>query len=113
DVAVPVTRAWVAQAKQALKELNEPAAYYWPRIEQVQSSGQIKAAQQELDAALKALPDDARLHAQRGLLRLEQVRGASKIAPDVQTAIRADASAALKDPKTAADGAYVLGQLEE
>jgi tetratricopeptide (TPR) repeat protein len=112
-VATPATGAWTAQAKQALKELNEPALYYLPRIEQLQATGQLKAAQSELDSALKALPNDAKLHAQRGLLRLDEARRSSKIAPDDEASIRADADAALKDPKTASDGAYVLGQLEE
>jgi tetratricopeptide (TPR) repeat protein len=112
-VATPATGTWTAQAKQALKELNEPALYYLPRIEQLQATGQLKAAQSELDSALKALPNDAKLHAQRGLLRLDEARRSSKIAPDDEASIRADADAALKDPKTASDGAYVLGQLEE
>lgn len=111
-VATPATGAWTAQAKQALKELNEPALYYLPRIEQFQATGQLKAAQRELDSALKALPNDAKLYAQRGLLRLDEARR-SKIAADDESAIRADGEAALKDPKTASDGAYVLGQLEE
>jgi hypothetical protein len=112
-VATPATGAWTAQAKQALKELNEPALYYLPRIEQLQATGQLKAAQRELDSALKALPNDAKLYAQRGLLRLDEARRASKIAADDEAAIRADGEAALKDAKTASDGAYLLGQLEE
>src|SRR5205085_11331173 len=47
------------------------------------------------------------------LLRLEEVRGTGKIPADTEATIRKDAEAALKNPKAAAEGAYVLGLLEE
>src|SRR5207247_810993 len=43
----------------------------------------------------------------------EQARSQPKIAPDVQKLIREDAEQAQKDPASAADGYYALGQLEE
>lgn len=110
---VPEAGAWLAQTKQALQELTDPAAFYLPRVDQLQGAGQFKAAQQELAAALKAMPNDARLLAQRGLLRLEEIRSSGTVSAQAQAAIRQDAEVAAKNPKTAADGAFVLGMLEE
>lgn len=110
---VPNPGPWQAQAKQALNELTNPTAFYLPRIDQLQAGGQIKSAQEELAVALKVMPNDPRLLAQRALLRLDEFRGSGKIPADTQTAVRQDAAAALKSPPAAAEGAYVLGLLEE
>ncbi len=104
---------WSAVAKAALEEMTNPAAFYLPRIDQLQTGGDFKSAYQELNSALKVMPGDGRLLAQRGLLKLEELRGSGKISPKAAAEIRADATQALKNPKTSADGAYVLGQLEE
>jgi hypothetical protein len=100
----------VAQAKLALKELTDANAYYLPRIEELQASGNLKAALNEANAGLKAMPDNGKLLAERGLLHLELSRG--KIGPDAQKKIRADADAAATND-AAAESAYVLGLLDE
>ena len=110
---VPSPGPWQDQAKQALAELTNPASFYLPRIDQLQAGGQYKSAQEEINAALKVMPDDPRLLAQRALLRLDEERGAGKIAADAQAAIRKDAAVALKSAPAAAEGAYALGLLEE
>ena len=104
---------WQAQAKQAQKELTDPRAYYLPQIEKFQAAGNIKAAIAEANAAVKALPGNGKLLAERGLLHLEQARSAKGGVAAAEKLIRDDGEKAAKAPGGAADGAYVLGLLEE
>jgi tetratricopeptide (TPR) repeat protein len=105
--------AWQKQAEAALAELTNPQAYYLPQIERLQATGDIKAAITETDRALQAMPGDGTLLAERGLLRLESVRAKGKLSAAEQQQIRKDAEAAIKAPGGSAEGAYVLGRLEE
>ena len=60
--------ASVAQAKLALKELTDANAYYLPQIGKLQAAGNLKAAINAANVAIKALPDNGKLIAERGLL---------------------------------------------
>jgi hypothetical protein len=104
---------WEKQAKAALAELTNPQAYYLPQIERLAAAGNLKSALAESDQALKALPGNGKLLAERGRLRLESLRGKGKLSVEAQKQIRNDAEAAVKSPGGAAEGAYLLGLLEE
>jgi hypothetical protein len=103
--------AWVAAAQRALKELTDPTAYYLPRVQDLRREGRLQDALEELDTGLKAMPNDARLHAQRGLVRLDLAAG--KMDAKTQELVRQDAAAAQKDPAHAAEGFYLMGRLDE
>ncbi|MCS7045629.1 MAG: hypothetical protein NZO58_04665 [Gemmataceae bacterium] len=103
---------WLAPVQDALAELNDPAAYWLPRVAQLQTTGHAKAAQAELSAALQVAPTDSRLLVQRGLLKLDEARSLGNVAA-MQAAIRQDAESALKDAKAAAEASYLLGLLAE
>ncbi len=105
--------AWETQAGQALEELTDARAYYLPQIAALEAAGNLKGALDETDLALKVLPGDGRLLAERGLLRLESLRGKLKLDAPGQAEIRKDAEAAVKTDNGAADGAYLLGLLDE
>ena len=108
--------AWSKQAETALKEFTQADTYYLPRAERFADDGNYKKAEEVLTLGLKAMPDNPRLLALRGLVRLEDARASgskTKISGDVQKAIRSDAEAAAKDESAAAHAAFVLGQLEE
>ena len=106
--------SWNALARRSHKEITDPTEYYLPRVAQFQAEGNLKAALAEANLALKVMPTDARLFAQRGLIRYEMVRGAgTKIPDEAQKDIRADADVAGKDARFAADSAYLVGLLEE
>jgi hypothetical protein len=105
--------AWVSSARQALKELTDPTAYYLPRAQELRREGRLNDALAELDTGLKAMPNDARLHAQRGVVRLEMALAGGKLGPETQDLVRQDAAAAQKDAAHAAEGYYLLGRLEE
>jgi hypothetical protein len=105
---------WTELARKSQKELTDPNEHYLPRMEQFLAAGNLKAALAEAIVALKAMPTDARLFAQRGLIRYEMVRGkGAKIPDEAQKEIRADAATARKDEKAAAESAYLVGLLEE
>jgi hypothetical protein len=103
--------AWTSGAGQSLKELTDAAAYYLPRVARLKAVGDLKAALAELDTAVQVSPDDGRLFALRGLVRLEQAAG--KPDADAQKLIRVDAETARKDARAAAEGSYLLGRLAE
>jgi hypothetical protein len=103
---------WVNAASRVQRELSDATAYSLPRAERLHASGDDKAALAELDIALQVNPEDGRLHALRGLIRLEMPR-LMKPSEETQKLVRLDGEAARKDPRSAADGYYVLGRLEE
>ena len=108
------TAPWTKLAIKSHKELTDPSAYYLPRMEKFQYDGNLKAALDEANTSLKAMPDEARLYAQRGLIRYEMIRGKGpKASAAVQKDIRADAATAAKDEKWVAEAAYLVGLLEE
>jgi hypothetical protein len=109
--ALPKPGPWRADAAQALKELTDPAVYYLPRIQRELEAGHVKQALAESNTALKVIPDNAALLAERAEVRLDEARKQGKISPEAQKLIQADAEAALKD--AGAPAAFVLGQLEE
>ncbi len=103
---------WAVHARKTHDELTDPTIYFLPRIEGYQGEQNFNAALAEANLALKALPGDARLHAQRALVRLDLFRGkGAKIPVAAQKDIRADADAA-KD-KLASESAYINGLLDE
>ncbi len=108
------TGVWSELALRSHKELVDPNAFYLPRIDRFRAEGNPRAALDEANTALKAMPEEARLFAQRGLIRFELVRGKGpKVAEAAQKTIRADAQRAGKDEKLAAESAYLVGLLEE
>ena len=105
---------WKQQVADSYRELTDPTFYYLPRMEKLQAEGNLPAAFAEANVALKAMPEDARLFAARGLIRFEMARGLkAKMPADKQMEIRADADAAGKDEKLAAESAYINGLLDE
>jgi hypothetical protein len=113
DRLKPLNKAapWSKAVANAQREITDPTIYYLPRIENFRADQNFKAAIDEANTALKAMPDDARLYAKRGLIRFEAVRG--KVPDDVQKEIRADAATAAKDEKVAAESTHLVGLLEE
>jgi TolA-binding protein len=108
------TGVWSELARRSHKELVDPNAFYLPRIDRFRADGNPRAALDEANTALKAMPEEARLFAQRGLIRFELVRGQGLKVPEAaQKTIRADAQRAGKDEKLAAESAYIVGLLEE
>jgi hypothetical protein len=108
------TGPWSELAQSSHKELVDPNAFYLPRIDRFQAAGNPRAAFDEANTALKAMPEEARLFAQRGLIRYELVRGKGPRVPEAaQQAIRADAQRAGKDEKLVSESAYLVGLLEE
>ena len=105
--------AWVNSARLALKELTDPTAYYLPQARRLRDQGRLQEALEELETGLGAMPNDARLHAQRGLVRLELAQSAGKVDDKTQLLVQQDAAAARKDPRYAAQGFYLLGRLDE
>jgi tetratricopeptide (TPR) repeat protein len=93
--------------------LTDPAAYFLPQAEKFAGIGNWKAAQEVLNLGLKALPENPRLLAFRGLVRLESARGNKIKLEAAQLDIRQDAEAAAKAEGASPDAAYVLGLLEE
>jgi hypothetical protein len=111
---IPKAGSWSELAQKSHNELIDPRAYYLPRIDRFHAEGNNKAALDEANLALKAIPANAHLFAQRGLIRFELVRGkGSKIPEAAQKEIRADAASAGKDEKLAGESAYIVGLLEE
>ncbi len=104
---------WAKQLERSIQELSDPAVSFLPRANLLASEGQLDKAIDMLTVGLDAMPGNARLLAQRSLLRLDIARAEGKISPDLGKAIRADAEAAVKDDKAAPSGEYALGQLEE
>ena len=74
---------WSKSVTVAKDEITDPTVYYIPRIEAFRAEQNFKAALDEANTALKAMPADARLFAQRGLTRFEAVRGA-KVSEEAQ-----------------------------
>ena len=99
-------------AGETLRELTDASGYYLPRVQRLEAAGDLKGALAELDVAVKQNPNDGRLHARRALVRVE-MQPSGKVDPAAQNLIRQDAEAARGDPRTAAEGAYVLGRLDE
>jgi tetratricopeptide (TPR) repeat protein len=112
--ALPKTGTWTKAVAQAQREITDPTAYYIPRMDGFRTERDYKSAFDEANTALKAMPEDARLYALRGLIRYESVRGqGAKIPADAQKEIRADTDMAAMDEKVAAESAYIVGLLEE
>jgi tetratricopeptide (TPR) repeat protein len=104
---------WTAQVGGALKEITDARARYLPHAQKLYDAGDMKAALEEVNRGLAAVPNDGRLLALRGLARLELALGQGKVTPQIAKQVRADAEAAKKQPGTATEGSYVLGRLEE
>ena len=100
-----------ADSKQAYRELLDPAAFYLPRIERLRP-GRLRRCDEEIDAALKALPDDPRLKAERSSVASSCSRRGSRN-PKSAATILADAEEALKNPKTFAAAVVTIGKLAE
>jgi tetratricopeptide (TPR) repeat protein len=98
--------------EQALRELTEASAYFLPQAQQLAEARRWSEALAVLDAGLAALPGDGQLLALRSLVRLEQGRAQGQLAA-VEKQVRADALAAQQQARTAAEGWYALGRLEE
>jgi tetratricopeptide (TPR) repeat protein len=109
-----IDAGWTQEARKAESELLDPNVYYLPKMRKHLAAGDAKAALSEANVALKAIPNNARLHAERGLIHIELIRGQGpKVAEAAQEAIKADATAAAKDKTFVAESAYIVGLLEE
>jgi hypothetical protein len=109
--------AWAGPVDAALKEVSNPAATYIARVDVQRTKGDYKSALDELDKAIKALPEDKRgdLLAERSLLRLEARRVK---AGEPLTATDKEVAAASEDAKLAAaaksaHGFYAEGRIAE
>lgn len=103
---------WAVQARKSHDELTDAKVYFLPRIQRFQDEENYAAALAEANLALKALPGDALLHAQRAFVRLDLIRGKGAKMPEAaQKDIRADADAA--KGTLASEWAYINGLLEE
>ena len=111
--AVKIARQKAESAAKALKELTDPAANFLPRAEKLAAQGNYQEALEMLNLGLKAQPDNPRLLALRGLVRLEGAHGNRKRIEALQKEIRQDAEKAARDATTAAEGAYLMGLLDE
>ena len=112
---VPEKAPWQDVARQALKELTDPAAYYLPQAEELRSRKQYGQALAVLDEALKVFPENnGRLLIQRSLTRLDVALQAAggRVKPEAVKDAQADAEAAIKAGSTAA-GNYILGRINE
>jgi len=106
--------AWKDQLDRSHKELTDPNAYYLPRVDRLVADGNVGAALVEVNAAIRAMPNEAQLLARRGLVRFEFVRGqGAKMTDENAKNIRADADAAAKDEKVAAEAEYIHGLVDE
>lgn len=105
--------AWQKQAQADLVQLSDPRAYYLPQIARLRAVGDLAGAVAETNLALKVMPGNGKLLAERGMLRLEDLRAKGKLSAEAQKQIRSDAEAAAKSAGAAADGEYVLGLLDE
>jgi tetratricopeptide (TPR) repeat protein len=111
----PEKAPWQEIARQALKELTDPAAYYLPRAEALRSQGRYDQALAMLDEALKVFPENnGQLLVQRSLTRLDTALQAAKggLKPDAIKEAQADAEAAIK-AGSVAPGNYVAGRIAE
>jgi tetratricopeptide (TPR) repeat protein len=111
--ALKTLPAWAGPARQTLKELTVSTAYYLPRAEHLRAAGKLKDALVELSTGLDAIPGDSRLHALRGLIRLELAPGPGKLDNKTQLLIEQDVAAARKDAAQEAEAYYVQGRLQE
>jgi tetratricopeptide (TPR) repeat protein len=121
--AAPKDAAWREDAEKALTALVDPAAYYLVRPRQLMAAGRYAPALAVIAEGLspELFPDDGRLLALRGLVRLAQAHTDAKgqrLTDDsagVKEA-RADAKEALdkaKDPAGQAAAHYALGRVNE
>ena len=102
---------WAMAARRALAEMVDPSLGNLANVRKHRVDGNHAAALAELDAALAANPGNTALLAERSLVALEKTGG--RFDPKAHEAIRADATAALNDAKSAAVAGFVLGRLEE
>lgn len=117
---------WKASARQALKELTDPAAYYLARPRELLAQGHDEQALAVVNEGLdpQLFARNGRLLALRSLVRLDQARRAAKgekLAPgtpglkearaDAQAAVKAGTDA--KDALAQADGHYAEGRIAE
>lgn len=111
---------WLATARDTLRELSDPEAYFLPEAARLAAAGQPQPALAVLDRALETFSagsrEAGRVLAARAVLRLDLARAAgtgtlTQRDPQVAQA-RGDAEAALADGATA-DGEYAVGSLAE
>ncbi len=104
---------WMKPALSALKELSAPTAYYLPQAQRLEAQGNLQEALAILNTGLKAFPGYPALLNRRAMVRLELTQGNKAALILAQKEIREDAENGAKNPGTAADAAFILGQLEE
>jgi hypothetical protein len=102
-----------AAVAQSLKELTDPSAYYLPRVAAKLAMGQGKEALDELNVALKVMPDQPQLLLKRAQATFEIARASDKLDAETQKKIRDDAEAARKDKTVVAESFYLVGRLDE
>jgi tetratricopeptide (TPR) repeat protein len=106
--------SWKNAAASALEELTDAKAYYLPAARKLAlQPGQQAAAIKQLDVGLKAIADNPDLYLERAIVQLKILPTGVKPEPAQLAAIRKDAEVARKNPATAAEANFVLGQVEE
>ena len=113
----PDGATWRTVAREALKELSDPGAYYLPRAEDLRARHQYAGAVAVLDEGLKVFPEaNGRLLVLRSLVRLDAALGSAAgglkaDAPGIKEA-QADAAAAI-EAGAAGAGHYAAGRIAE
>ncbi len=107
---------WKDVARQALKDLTDPSAYYLPRAEALLDESRHAEALKVLDESLAVFPDNGRLLALRSVARLEEAAAKARgrlteDAAGVKEA-QADAAAAVKAGSQGA-GHFAAGHIAE
>jgi tetratricopeptide (TPR) repeat protein len=101
------------QIDRELKALTDPKAFYLPDADRRVAEGDTKAAMAALDGGLKVMPGNPELLLRRAQLTWESSRSGGGVPEKIASGIRADAEAARKDAKLAAESFYIVGLLEE
>ncbi|MBI3823755.1 MAG: hypothetical protein HY289_13885, partial [Planctomycetes bacterium] len=97
------------------KQLVDPKAYYLDRTAMFRSKGDLNAALGEATLAIKAIPDNGLLFAERAHIRFDMIHGKKDKTPEQAKDIRDDAKSAAEamNAKQPAESAYIVGLLEE
>lgn len=110
---------WQIHARRVIRELSDPANYYWPQSEELQGAGQYQAALELLNEGMRAFDREyqGKFLARRSLVWLDlardRARGARLTRRDIGMAnADKDASDAIK-LGAVAEGNYAAGRIAE
>jgi hypothetical protein len=112
----PKQGEWRMAAQRALKDLDDPTAYFLPRAEEMHDSGQLEQAQALLNTGLKIFPNNGQLLALRSQVQLEMAQSKAKGRLTAQDPAVAAATKDAQDAVAAgatAPGNFALGRIAE